>query len=100
MSRRWTREEVALAEALVARDASDDECMAAIGRNRNACYVKLMRWPDQQGKTFRMPRLAPQEKAPDHVFEDRNRRLMAPRDLTGTFFGDPPKGFSALERRP
>ena len=38
-------------------------------------------------------------EVPPEVFVDRDRRAMAPRDLTGAFFGDPPRGYSALERR-
>lgn len=36
---------------------------------------------------------------PDEVIEERNRRLMAPKTLTGWLQGDPPAGFSSLERR-
>lgn len=36
---------------------------------------------------------------PDDVAEERNRRLAAPhRNLTALFAGDPPVGYSALER--
>lgn len=34
------------------------------------------------------------------ILQERDARYLAPpRDLTGAFFGDPPVGFSALERR-
>jgi hypothetical protein len=36
---------------------------------------------------------------PDVVFEERNERLSAPRSLTGFICGDPPAGYSALDRR-
>lgn len=36
---------------------------------------------------------------PEHLLIDRDRRLNSPRDLTGTFCGDPPVGRSALDRR-
>jgi hypothetical protein len=38
-------------------------------------------------------------RVPQDVLVNREARLAAgPRDLTGAFFGDPPRGFSALER--
>lgn len=36
---------------------------------------------------------------PPEVIEERNQRYMAPQDITGWICGDPPRGFSALERR-
>lgn len=37
---------------------------------------------------------------PASVLEDRDRRAdLPPRDLTAAFFGDPPVGYSALDRR-
>lgn len=40
------------------------------------------------------------EPVPDSVLADQARRLTAgARDLAGSVFGDPPRGFSALDRR-
>lgn len=36
---------------------------------------------------------------PEEVTADRDRRLAIRRDLTAEFFGDPPRGYSALDRR-
>ena len=36
---------------------------------------------------------------PPEVIEEAVKRLSAPRDVTQAICGDPPKGFSALERR-
>lgn len=37
---------------------------------------------------------------PQYVMDDRDRRLsFASRDLTAAFFGDPPPGYSALDKR-
>jgi IS30 family transposase len=36
---------------------------------------------------------------PPEVEADRDRRLSIQRSLTAEFFGDPPKGYSALDRR-
>lgn len=39
-------------------------------------------------------------RPPESSFQEREARHAAgPRDLTGAFFGDPPRGYSALERR-
>ena len=35
---------------------------------------------------------------PQSVLIDRDRRANAPRSLSATFFGDPPRGYSALDR--
>ncbi len=39
-------------------------------------------------------------RIPDDVVADRDARLTAPRSLTAVMLGDPPRGFSALDRRP
>jgi hypothetical protein len=38
-------------------------------------------------------------KATPEMLADRERRLLAPRSLSAIAFGDPPPGFSALDRR-
>lgn len=38
-------------------------------------------------------------EVPPEVWEERNRRLAATHTLTGSFFKDPPVGFSALDRK-
>lgn len=37
--------------------------------------------------------------APDIVLIERDMRLKAPQTITGYLFGDPPRGYSALDRR-
>src|SRR6266540_1663202 len=45
-------------------------------------------------------RLIFKREIPHEAVTDRNARFDAgPRDLTGAFFGDPPRGFSALDRK-
>lgn len=64
------------------------------------------------GRTTLMPRrpaaktsiriaTSPQGRPPQHVEEERERRLAARdrQDLTASFFGDPPPGYSALDQR-
>ena len=38
-------------------------------------------------------------RTPPEVIEDAQRRSLAPRSITSAFFGDPPVGWSALDRR-
>jgi hypothetical protein len=59
-------------------------------------YVADIKKGDRESVGARRDRVV----IPDEVFEERNRRLAAPhRDLTAVFAGDPPVGYSALERR-
>lgn len=98
--RRWTDAEASLAIQLVERKATDAECRAAVGRSFHCCYVKASRWSEQKvRRNFRKPRSEVQLKAPDHVWEDATLRATAPRSLTAILMGDPPRGFSALDRR-
>jgi hypothetical protein len=39
------------------------------------------------------------KRAPDERIAEREHRLAQPRTLTSRFFGDPPPGYSALDRK-
>jgi hypothetical protein len=39
------------------------------------------------------------KRAPDERIAEREYRLALPRTLTGQYFGDPPPGYSALDRK-
>ena len=97
----WTEGELKIAQQLMARKATNEECLAILGRSRHVCYVKTERWKDRSFKLgFRKPRVEPpQERAPEHVLQEAARRMSAPRTITGLICGDPPKGYSALEQR-
>ena len=95
MAKHWTAQETELAESLVDRRASDEECMAAVGRNFNACYCRVV---SRKG-SIRHPRVQPPPNVPSDVLHDARRRLTAPRTLTAWLCGDPAPGQSALERR-
>lgn len=46
-----------------------------------------------------LDRQMPVEPTPNNTIAERNYRLgLKPRDLTASLMGDPPKGYSALER--
>lgn len=50
-------------------------------------------------KTENIFRPEPVQKVSPEALAERSRRLAAPQTLTGFLCGDPPVGFSALERR-
>lgn len=77
----WTAQEIEVAARLVADNASEQICQATLGRTRQACRDKLRR-----SQKFVSP---PKMQVPDHVLDDRNRRLMAGKSLTGWLMGDP-----------
>lgn len=95
--RRWTEREKAIALELVRKKATDAECMAAIGRNYRACYLKTERLIHYPARWLRFP-VEQKISLPDSVIEDRNRRLMAKYEmsLTGIICGDPEPGRARL----
>lgn len=93
---RWTPEDIKKAHKLVEAKASDDECMAVIGRKYWSCYMKIARDRYRHGVDVRVEA---SPVVPPQVIHEAVQRMTAPRDLTGVICGDPPKGFSALERR-
>ncbi len=74
----------------------EDERAARAARIKG--YKRKHRQTIKSDRQFEMVR---KEGRPSlETIEDRERRHAAgPRDLTGAFFGDPPRGYSALERR-
>lgn len=91
---RWTEDQIATARRLLEAGAKDDECMAAVGRNRRACYVKIDRL--RYNSTVRC---APRVDAPAEIFIEASWRFRTPRSITAWLCGDPPPGYSALDRR-
>jgi hypothetical protein len=101
----WTAQETELAQSLIAQGASDEMFRSLMGRTKKCAESRLRRVNDH---SFGMIKAISNHyagegniKVPPEVIEDRNRRLMArmQMDLTGALMNDPPKGFSALERR-
>lgn len=81
----WTDEETKIAEQLIKRHAKNDEFLATIGRSKTVAKQRLDRVRYHTGVENRSSLM----KVPDHVLEDRNRRLMARKSLTAAICGDP-----------
>ncbi len=94
---RWTAEEFAVARSLVESKATNEECIQALGRSLKACSEKVRLGFAPEKVYFKTPA---QAKIPEGVRAEAAKRSSArPRDLAGMIFGDPPQGYSALERR-
>ena len=106
---RWTPEEDEIGRRLLVEDASEAEFLEKLGRTKKAAsghfsYVEhramilsrrskvpVRREPTRQVTIANAPSIA--------VRNDEQRQFVAPRSLTSEFFGDPPRGRSALERK-
>jgi hypothetical protein len=116
----WLPEEVALLQKLREQNFTYRQIAERLSRPWKGVRAKLARMrmtPEMRkrynenerlrGKKFLSPRkvagityMAPEiSKVPPELLADREARHAAPRDLTGLICGDPPRGFSALERR-
>ena len=114
MAKRWTPEEDATLCAMTIAGFRYDEIAEALpgrtyaGVKDRLRFVNLSAEDRAEGNRKKRARRVvpvhyqkstPKVEVPPEVFVDRERRAMAARDLTGAFFGDPPRGYSALERR-
>lgn len=96
----WTDAETEIAYGLVDRRATDEECWATVGRGRMACVARVERMRSAANRLTAGPVSEGPRRIPDGVAREALARAYAgPRDLTGALMGDPPKGYSALERR-
>ena len=119
MSKPWTEEMTERSRQMKARGgATNGEYLAAFGRTRKAVMARL-RYLDRpevrqaqavQKAAYRRTnevyrakldgRTTPDRHvAPPEVIEDAIRRASAPRSVSAWICGDPPPGWSALERR-
>lgn len=100
----WTNVELRLLSDMRAVGLTWPQIAAALpGRSPAQCAG---RWHHEQMRAVAADRKAAGLRqsggldVPQGVLTDRARRQEAPhRDLAGAVFGDPPKGFSALDRR-
>jgi hypothetical protein len=110
----WSEEETAILREMVAAGCGLPAIMERLGRTKPSVRERW-RWINQTGeaKAKRLKELNLKRKlrnqygngislfasrVPVDVLVNREERFAAgPRDLTGAFFGDPPRGFSALE---
>jgi len=97
LGKRWTREEVATLNRLLAEGISQEQIALQVGKTRSAVYSKMLSLTREERRVHleRVPRLS----VPARCLEDRDRRLSAERDLTSEFFGDPRPGQSALDKK-
>ena len=117
----WTDDEWAAAQRLRAEGHTMAGVAARIGRGINGVKAKFQweamtsdqrearaarifgykkAWRDRQSSYRPKEQVTKTLRPPDEIIHDREARHAAgPRDLTGAFFGDPPRGYSALERR-
>lgn len=93
---KWTEGETELARQLLRRCASDAEFRRVLGHSREAAVGRLTRL---ELKVDRDPVFAERVHVPADVMAEATRRSLAPITITGFVMGDPPIGFSALDRR-
>jgi IS30 family transposase len=97
VGKKWAPEEIALLEQRLAEGVRPVQIARELGRHRSSIYERMYR-----GK-LRKPRVSAGmvvSIVPDHVEREWRERQVAPiRDLTAAYLGDPPVGYSALERR-
>lgn len=99
---KWTQAEIDRAVAMHAAGASNAKIGAAVGRSREAVYhffwrrELLLSAVDQS-----LLLVEPRPKLSAEQITERERRIAArdQRSLTAELMGDPPPGFSELDRR-
>jgi hypothetical protein len=115
----WSEEETAVLREMKTAGATVPEIMARLSRTKYGIKERW-RWlnTDEAEKAKRrqqinlnrniraqfgngvLPTRSAPRIVPDEVTSNRDARIKAgPRDLAGAFFGDPPRGFSALDRK-
>lgn len=87
----WTPEQTEIARQMQADKESSEAFLTKLGRSETAARERVKR-KDVRAKTVDR---AATPKIPAGVIEDAVRRAAAP----ARTFGDPPVGFSALDRR-
>lgn len=97
----WSEAETAAARKMIRDKAPASAFLEAFGKTRKAAmarirhvdYFKDRRTRNKGEYTPRAPEI------PEEVIVERVQRATAARTLTGFVFGDPPLGFSALDKR-
>jgi len=97
--RPWSAEELAQAAAWREEGIGDAEIGKRIGRTRGAVAVKL--WTVGSARRFDILHGNNDPVTDERIVAERDARREASyrRSLTQEFFGDPPIGFSALDKR-
>lgn len=86
----WTPQETELAIQLMDEGADDAKCQAILGRSRQGCKDRIRHCKDSFGNIKKSGYSVSTKEIPQAVIDDRNRRLMARKSLTGMLMGDPP----------
>lgn len=101
---KWTPERIRIAFEMRAEGATFMEIAKVIGLSHVAVSTELADAPCPRKPSERRidnARTTEASRAPSDVLAERERRAAAAdlRNYTQTFFGDPPPGYSALDKR-
>jgi|SRR5687768_1318685 len=119
MNKFWSPDELETLHRMLAEKKTPKEIAEVLGcvRSRVDSRIRLERkTPEQRladkkkkAKWFQMNRAGcarsyrdstiSSSRPASELIEEAQQRALAPRSLTAEFFGDPPKGWSALDRR-
>jgi hypothetical protein len=95
--RAWTADETATLQRMLGAGATWRQVATELGRSMQSIKGKIETvYKQSAGSAGDVRRI----HVPETALVERDRYLAAPpRDLTGFMLGDPPVGFSALERK-
>jgi hypothetical protein len=93
----WSPEEWAKLVALKATGKQWVQIGREMGRSPSSCSSKFAYECHASARDQCLPMVVHLD-IPAEVIADARRRMEAPRTLSAMFFGDPPQGFSALDR--
>jgi hypothetical protein len=105
----WTPEEDEIGRRLLEAHASEAEFLEKLGRTKEAAR-KHFYYVEHRAMVLRRRGEIPVRRGPARqvtipnapsiaMMDYAQRQLVAPRSLTSEFFGDPPPGRSALDRK-
>ncbi len=103
---RWTAEETDRARQMLAAGADNATFVKELGRTKYDAKAR-MKTAKYQSQGIPRPRncadphsrIAGRLVVPQELLEEAARRSSAPKSITASFFGDPPQGYSALDRK-
>jgi hypothetical protein len=87
---RWTAQEDELARTLLRQRAKNEIFVQLLGRSKRTAECRMHRLGAPASKIKESGFYVSRISVPEEVIEDRNRRLMAGKSLTGWICGDPP----------
>lgn len=93
----WTEEEMATLDRLCVEGRSSKEIAVILNRTFYAVRAKISYCNSARARANSS--MAGNVRVPPELIAERNVRSAARRDLTAVFFGDPPQGYSALDRK-